>query len=384
MFRIMAANTTDNHFMSEAHRTARRLDVRPWPNPPVGAVVMNDGEIVGSGAHNGPGTPHAEAAALAESGERARGATLYVTLEPCNHKGRTGPCTPAIIESGVARVVVGVRDPNPHVSGGGIEALRAAGLKVDVGVMARGCLELIWPFVVTEAFARPFVVLKTAQTIDGVFAPHRPRKGEPFYLTCDESLDEVHRQRRWCDMVLVGTGTVRDDAPRLDGRRAEMSDWSPRRDPTPACIDTRLDAALAWRDDPVTVFTGAEAPEPAVEELTARGSTVLRCGGADGLVDPADVLRRAHETGHDVIMLEGGPRLAASFLAAGLVDRWLQFTAPTVAGEGVRWPAAFPCEAAHAGFHLTRATRSDSDAYLIWDRLDFLGTRLALTRKRGG
>ena len=378
----MAATTTDNHFMSEAHRTARRLDVRPWPNPPVGAVVVRDGDVVGRGAHAGPGTPHAEAAALAEAGERARGGTLYVTLEPCNHRGQTEPCTRAVVASGVERVVVGVRDPNPNVAGGGVEAMRAAGLKVDVGVMARGCLELIWPFVVTDAFARPFVTLKTAQSIDGVFAPAAARKGEPFYLTCDESLDEVHRQRRWCDMVLVGAGTVRDDAPRLDGRRAFGSEWSPGSDPVPACVDAGLAAALAWRDDPFTVFTTAGAPEDAAAALSARGCEVLRCAGDAGRVDPADLLRRAYEAGYLTIMVEGGPRLAASFLAAGLVDRWLQFTAPTVAGEGVRWPAGFAVQDACAGFHLTRSTRSDRDAYLIWDRRDFLGARQTLARNR--
>ncbi len=378
----MAATTTDNHFMSEAHRTARDIEARPWPNPPVGAVVVCDGEIVGRGAHDGPGTPHAEVMALTQAGDRARGGTLYVTLEPCNHQGRTAPCVPLVIASGVQRVVIGIRDPNPHVAGGGVEILRAAGIKVDIGVMARGCLELIWPFVVTDAFTRPFVVLKTAQSIDGVFAPADARLGEPFYLTCDESLDEVHRQRRWCDMVLVGAGTVRADAPRLDGRRAEGSDWSPRRDPVPACVDTDLTTALAWRNDAVTVFTSSAASENSAAQLTARGTTVLRCDAVDGRVEPASILRRAHQAGHAVIMVEGGPRLASSFLAAGLVDRWLQFTAPTIVGDGVRWPVGFQPGLDHSDFHLTRATRSDRDAYLIWDRLDFLATRLVLTARR--
>lgn len=378
----MAANRPDNKYMSEAHRTARDIASRPWPNPPVGAVVVRDGEIVGRGAHHGPGTPHAEAAALEQAGEAARGGTLYVTLEPCNHRGRTEPCTPRVIESGVARVVIGIRDPNPDVEGGGVELLREAGLTVDIGVMARGCLELVWPFVATEAFKRPFVVLKTAQSADGVFAPAGATDGEPFYLTCDESLDEVHRQRRWCDLVLVGAGTVRADRPRLDGRRAAGSAWCPADDPVPACVDGRLAAAPDWRDDPFTVFTGAAAPDDATDALSDRGCTVIRCADRDGRVDPQDLLDRAHGAGHRVIMLEGGPTLTASFLEAGLVDRWLQFLAPSVRGEGVRWPAGFaPSDGA---LTLTRSTRSDRDAYLIWDRADFLATRLHLSGGAGG
>jgi len=374
----MAATSRDTHFMSEAHRFARKLAARPWPNPPVGAVVVQGGEIVGRGAHCGPGTPHAEAAALDQAGERARGGTLYVTLEPCNHTGRTPPCAARVVRSGVARVVVGVRDPNPGVTGGGVEAIRAAGIRVDIGVLARGCLELIWPFVVTGAFARHFVLLKTAVTLDGCFAPADRPPGEPFYLTCDESLDEVHRQRRWCDLVLVGAGTVRADRPRLDGRRATGSEWSPEQDPQPACVDADLAAAVAWRDDPFTVFTTAAADPARAEALRARGCEVVPCAAREGRVDPADLLARAHAAGHDVIMLEGGPRLAASFLRAGLVDRWLRFEAPMVLGEGRRWPADFRL-AAPAGFHLTRATRSDRDALTLWDRVPFLDQRRRLT-----
>ncbi|MBK7702971.1 MAG: bifunctional diaminohydroxyphosphoribosylaminopyrimidine deaminase/5-amino-6-(5-phosphoribosylamino)uracil reductase RibD [bacterium] len=182
MFRIMAHNRSDTEFMAEAHRVAQRLPRRPWPNPPVGAVVVRDGEIVGRGAHHGPGADHAEIVALRESGDAARGATLYVTLEPCNHQGRTPPCAPRVAGSGVVRVVVGARDPNPQVAGGGLDLLRAAGIDVTLGVLGRGCLELIWPYVVTEAFSRPFVTLKTATTLDGRFAPPGAPAGGPGLL----------------------------------------------------------------------------------------------------------------------------------------------------------------------------------------------------------
>ncbi len=378
----MAANAPDNKYMSEAHRTARAIASRPWPNPPVGAVVVRDGEIVGRGAHHGPGTPHAEVAAIEQAGEAARGATLYVTLEPCNHQGMTPPCAPRVIESGIARVVMGIHDPNSSVEGGGADMLREAGLTVDVGVMARGCLELIWPFVATDAFRRPFVLLKTAQSADGVFAPAGAVQGEPFYLTCDESLDEVHRQRRWCDMVVVGAGTVRADRPRLDGRRAAGSAWCPGDDPVPACVDARLAAAPEWRDDPFTVFTTDAAPGAARAALESRGCSVLTCAGADGRVDPRDLLDQAYAAGHRMIMVEGGPTLAASFLEAGLVDRWLQFLAPSVRGDGVRWPTGFAPR--DVELSLTRSTRSDRDAYLVWDRMDFIATRHALSAGAAG
>jgi len=375
----MAVNSRDTHFMSEAHRFARLVDERPWPNPPVGAVVVHEGEIVGRGAHLGPGTPHAEIVALTEAGDRVQGATLYVSLEPCNHQGNTEPCAPLVARSGVSRVVIGVADPNPHVAGGGIALLRDAGLAVDVGVLARGCLELIWPFVVTEAFSRPFVVLKTAQSLDGCFAPAADLSGRPFYMTCDESLDEVHRLRRWCDMVIVGAGTVRSDAPRLDGRRAEGSGWSPSEDPLPACVDADLSAAVAWRDDTVTVFTTDAADPEAEKQLLGRGSRIIRCDSIAGRVDPRCILERAQAEGAHMILLEGGPRLAASFLEAGLVDRWVQFVAPLVLGDGVRWPPGWKTDPASRDWHLTRSTRCDRDSIMVWDRRDFLATRRLLT-----
>ncbi len=365
--------------MSEAHRFARVLNERPWPNPPVGAVVVRDGEIVGRGAHFGPGTAHAEVVALNEAGDQARDATLYVTLEPCNHQGRTAPCAPAVAASGVSRVVIGVTDPNPTVAGGGMDLLREAGITVDVGILARGCLELIWPFVVTEAFKRPFVILKTAQSLDGCFAPPADPEGRPFYLTCDESLDEVHRIRRWCDLVLVGAGTVRADSPRLDGRRADGSAWSPKADPRVGCVDADLSSAVAWRDDPITVFTAAE-PDPDRESiLVGRGSRVLRCADDDGRIDPHTIIEQAHAEGIHAILVEGGPRLAASFLAANTVDRWVQFVAPVVLGDGRRWPASWQPGLDLSRWHLTRSTRSDRDSIMVWDRTEFLAVRQSLT-----
>jgi diaminohydroxyphosphoribosylaminopyrimidine deaminase / 5-amino-6-(5-phosphoribosylamino)uracil reductase len=373
----MAHNRSDTEFMAEAHRVAQRLPRRTWPNPPVGAVVVRDGAIVGRGAHHGPGSDHAEIVALREAGDDARGATLYVTLEPCNHQGRTPPCAPRVAGSGIARVVVGARDPNPRVAGGGLDLLRAAGIEVALGVLGRGCLELIWPYVVTDAFTRTFVTLKTATTLDGRFAPAGAPAGAPVYFTGGESLRETARLRRWHDAVLVGANTVRCDRPRLDGRRAGPDALCPAADPLPACADGDLAEAAGWRTGPHLVFTSGAADPERERALRAAGADVVRCRDDGGRLDPADLLAQAAARGCWTVLLEGGPALAASFLAAGLVDRWVQFVAPVLAGGGPRW-ADQDLPAAVRDFSLTRAVRSGGDACLTWDRADFSARRAAL------
>jgi len=379
----MAFSVSDTQFMSVAHKAAQRLDDRPWPNPPVGAVVVRDGDVVGLGAHAGPGEAHAEIIALAAAGDRARGATLYVTLEPCNHQGRQPPCAPVVAASGIDRLVVGVRDPNPAVAGGGIAVVRAAGIEVSLGVLGRGCLELIWPFAVTDGFTRPFVVLKTAATLDGRFAPAGGVDGEPIYLTGPAALAEVGRLRRWSDAVLVGEGTVRADRPRLDGRRAPDDPPVPRAEPRPACVDTDLSGVAGWGRDGILAFAGESVDRERVRRLEDAGVQVALCRERGGRVDLPDLMGRARELGLHVLLVEGGPTLAASMLADGLVDRWVQFVAPQVLGEGVGWPVA-PAPEAARGFTLTRALRIGADACMTWDRADFPALRAALTRTRDG
>ncbi len=371
----MAHGRSDTHFMAIAHRLAQAVPCRTWPNPPVGAVVVRDGEIVGRGVHHGPGTPHAERLALQEAGERARGATLYVTLEPCNHQGRTPPCAPLVADCGVARVVVGVRDPNPHVPGGGLELLRNRGIDVTVGVLARGCLELIWPFAATDGFARPFVTLKTATSLDERFAPAAGPDGAPFYLTGEPARREVHRLRRWHDLVLVGGETARRDRPRLDGRLAADADDCPAEDPLPAVVTGATSRVAGWREDRHVVFA------PLTDDSLSASAEVVPCATASDGVDPRDLLRRAADRGWHTILLEAGPRLAAAWLAAGCVDRWLRFTAPVVLGDGPGWPAfAAPQER----FHLTRTVRFGADGCQVWDRRSFAAARDALTRAPEG
>jgi diaminohydroxyphosphoribosylaminopyrimidine deaminase/5-amino-6-(5-phosphoribosylamino)uracil reductase len=355
--------------MTEALRLAAEIPLRPWPNPPVGAVLVRDGRIVGRGAHHGPGADHAEAAALREAGPLARGATLYCTLEPCNHHGRTPPCAPLVVASGVARVVAAIRDPNVRVAGGGLARIREAGVAVTLGVMADEALELVWPFASTRAFARPFVLLKTAVSLDGRFAPTGGRRPavEPVYLTGLAARREVHAFRRWSDAVVVGEETMAADSPRLDGRLAADAGACPSLDPIPAYVDTDLSLGRGW-PRPFWVFAGASRADGQAREAIERlGGTVVPCAERGGHVAPESLVAEFARLGGHCLLVEGGPRLAAAFLAAGLVDRWISYVAPVALGDGVAWPGFKP----RGMFHLTRTVAVGPDARLVFDREPF-------------
>lgn len=374
----------DESFMREALRRAARVPSRPWPNPPVGAlVVQDDGRVVGRGAHHGPGTPHAEAMALDEAGSLARGATLYCTLEPCNHHGRTPPCAPRVAASGIRRLVVGVRDPNPSVAGGGLQVLAAAGITVTLGVAGREALDLVWPFIVTRAFQRPYVLLKTATSLDARFAPSpaSDRTG-PVYLTSLDARHDVHRLRRWADLVLVGSKTILADRPALDGRLVSPEDDCPSADPMPGYVDTDLSVDAAWPGRRHIAFGGRPSAAPSrLDAVRDGGGTAVLCDERDGQIVPASLLDALFDLGVHSVLLEGGPTLASSFLAAGLVDRWISFVAPTVLGAGPTWPPRPPSAGPDAGheFHLTRCDCAGPDARLVFDRLSFGDTLRRLT-----
>lgn len=365
----------DHHFMGEALALAGKVRNRTWPNPPVGAVVVKDGDIVGRGAHEGPGEPHAEPLALASAGEAARGATLYVTLEPCNHEGRTPPCAPAVAASGIVRVVIAVRDPNPTVVGGGSRYLRDRGLEVTCGVRSAEALELIWPFAATDNFTRSYVELKTAHSLDGWFAPPANRRNEtaPVFLTGEAALREVHRRRRQLDLILVGEETVKADAPRLDGRLADGCQDIPAREPTAGYVDTDLSWTGGFRRDHYLVFAGTSArPSANRQRIEADGGEIVFCREAGGRVHPVAVREAAAERDLLTLMVEGGPRLAAAFLAAGCVDRWVRYLAPVVLGDGVGWPAGHNRPTGGGGdYSLTRHEQVGKDVRVIHDRRDF-------------
>lgn len=378
----------DERYLTEALRLAARIPQRPWPNPPVGAVIVKDGAVVGRGAHQGAGSTHAEARALSEAGGRADGATLYCTLEPCNHTGRTPPCAPAVLAAGIKRVVVGVRDPNPEVTGGGLQWLVARGVEVQVGVLAAEALELIWPFVVTDAFNRPFVLLKTATSLDCRFSTDAARldqqDGGPVYLTAEPALRDGHILRRWVDLVLVGEQTVSIDKPRLDGRLVGKDGDCPRADPAVGYVDSDLSYAEGWDQERYFVFCSedsadADATESVRKELAAAGGIIVPCSARDGHVDPTALLDTARQLELHCLMVEGGPRLAAAFLASGLVDRWVQYHAPLVVGSGVQWPDR--SGDAVSTFSLTRAGAVGRDLRLVYDRRSFTATLSHLTRQ---
>jgi diaminohydroxyphosphoribosylaminopyrimidine deaminase / 5-amino-6-(5-phosphoribosylamino)uracil reductase len=371
----MDHQATDLKYMTLALELAGRVRTRPWPNPPVGAVVVRDDVIVGRGSHQGPGTAHAERVALEQAGEQARAATLYVTLEPCNHRGRTEPCVPAVIDAGIKRVVFGTLDPNPHVCGGGLEALQAAGLDVEVGTAQEACRSLIKPFVMTRNFERPFLTLKTAFSRDGYTAPPDASRAaaEPVYLTGPEALDDVHRLRRWHDLVLVGSGTLRADNPRLDARRVGL-DWAvPARDPLPGCIDTHLGECREWKTGEHLILTAQdELQSDTARCLQSRGARLIGCRtNGDGL-DPADILEHLHDAGFLTIFLESGPRLAAAFLTAGLVDSWVQYISPRDLDAGLRWPGAAGVPEPD-GMRLVEESTVGSDRKRVWDRIETTG-----------
>jgi diaminohydroxyphosphoribosylaminopyrimidine deaminase/5-amino-6-(5-phosphoribosylamino)uracil reductase len=281
-----------SHF-ERALELAERGRGKTGDHPLVGAVVVSDGEVVGEGWYEYDGVRHAEVIALEQAGAAARGSTLYVTLEPCSHHGRTPPCADAVVAAGVTRAVVGTRDPNPAVDGRGLERLRAAGIKVELldDLAARRQNEAwrVW-----KSLGRPFVTYKAAVTLDGrVTVPCRR------WVSGEESRRRVHELRAAADAVAVGMGTVRADAPRLDARGVDAA-RQPRR----------------------LAFGGGPLPDGSELEL--------RTGPLE------DELRTLAAEGVRSLLLEGGPTLATAFLAAGLVDKLLLFVAPILAGDGPR------------------------------------------------
>lgn len=322
----------DSLFMRQALRLARRGLGRTSPNPPVGAVVVAAGRVVGRGYHRGAGCPHGEIEALRAAGRRSRGATLYVTLEPCNHHGRTPPCTDAILAAGVRRVVFGARDPNPRVRGGGAMRLRRSGIAVEPDVEADACADLIAAFSSLVTRGRPLVTLKLAASLDGRIAT---RTGASRWITSSRARALVHRLRNEYDAVMVGAGTVLADDPALTCRRRGG------RNPLRVVVDGRLRTPLSAR-----VVSGATARGTVIattirsgrklDVLRGRGVRILILPGRAGEISLAVLLRRLAADGVSSVLIEGGGGLAATAVRARVVDRALFFLAPKlIGGDGV-------------------------------------------------
>ncbi len=307
------------------------------PNPQVGCVLVRAGQIVGEGAHYYDEKDHAEIVALRLAGERAHDATAYVTLEPCSHQGRTGPCADALIASGVRRVVVATVDPNPQVSGRGIARLRAAGIEVALGVLqpeARAINDAFARFIRT---GRPLVTLKAALSADGMLAPPASARTarQPYWLTGPESRAEVQRMRHASDALLTGIGTVLADDPLLTDRSGLPRRRSLLRVVLDSRLRTPLDSQLVCSaQNDVLIFCGAHAGQDRVAALKASGVEVVRTAQQKTLLDLGAVLASLASRQIISVLLECGPQLNGSFLAQKLVDRVVLFHAPSALGEG--------------------------------------------------
>lgn len=301
------------------------------PNPMVGAVVVSSrGQIVGEGWHEGPGTAHAEIVALQRAGAAARGSTLYVTLEPCAHHGRTGPCAPAVADAGVARVVASVQDPNPKVDGRGFGILRERGVTVEVGLLEADGEELIRGFARHARTGRPFVTLKLAASLDGKIAA---RDGSSTWITSAESRADAHRLRAGSGAVMVGAGTAVADRPRLTVRLDGYRGRQPLRVVMDSSGRTPADGPLFDGTAPTLMVTSARAPEPVRSRWAAAGAQVLVGAGERG-ADLGWLLDRLAAEPFSIqdILIEGGSTLAWSAVEAGVVDRIVVYLAPTLIG----------------------------------------------------
>jgi diaminohydroxyphosphoribosylaminopyrimidine deaminase/5-amino-6-(5-phosphoribosylamino)uracil reductase len=330
-------------FMRLALQEATRGLGRTSPNPAVGAVLVKGGLVVARGHHARAGGPHAEIVALRAAGARARGADLYTTLEPCDHQGRTPPCTRAVIEAGVRRVFVGSRDPNPLVDGRGLARLAEAGVPAVDGVLRAECDALNAPWFTFITAHRPFVTLKVAATLDGRIAT---RSGDARWVSGPEARAWVHRLRDRVDAVLVGSGTALADDPRLTTRLPGGGG----RDPLRVVLDTRLELPARLR-----LFRQRSRAPTLVAHASARtrrlGPRVelLRCRRGPRGVDLPDLLAGLAARGVTHLLVEGGGAVAGAFLQAGLVDRLALILAPRVLGQGVSWsPPATPRRMAEA------------------------------------
>ncbi len=326
-------NPYDHLYMRLALQEAGKGQGRTSPNPCVGAVIVRGDTIVGSGYHRRAGTPHAEVNAIAAAGAAARGATMYVTLEPCNHSGRTPPCTRAVLAAGIARVVVGMLDPNPSVAGGGAAFLAAQGIEVEIGVLEEQCRALNRGFIKHSAIGLPWVVMKAGMSLDGKITFQRGRAGQ---LTCEQSRLFTHRLRDTLDAILVGVDTALIDDPLLTTRLPDGAG----RDPLRVILDTTLRLApqaamLRQQSDAATwVFCGTDAPAEREEQLTRAGAVIRRVGrDKRGRLDLAEVLRSLGRADITSVLVEGGATVHGSMLQQGLVDQVYLFVAPFFIGR---------------------------------------------------
>jgi len=370
--RTKGSKAADQRFMQLAFALGRRGQGRTWPNPAVGAVVVKDGVIVGRGWTQAGGRPHAEAVALAHAGDAARGATLYVTLEPCSHVGKSPPCADAVIAAGIKRVVSAIEDPNPEVAGQGHARLRAAGIAVDIGLGAAEAARDHAGHFRRIRDKRPHVMLKLAISTDDKIAAAGHK---PLAISGEAAKARMHLLRAQSDAILVGIGTVKADDPLLTCRLPGMEARSP--------VRVVLDRALrisgtsrlvqSARATPLWLMTSSLAEAAAAMKLGAAGAQVIRVASAappPGL-DLWAVLRALAEKGITRLLVEGGARVASSFVAAGLVDEfWLLRGPDAVGANGVAALDGMPLTSItqSPGFRVRASESLDNDTLTIYER----------------
>ena len=347
-------------FMRRALRLARKGAGRTAPNPAVGAVVVRGGRVVGEGYHHAAGLPHAEIEALRRAGSAARGADLYVTLEPCGHRGRTGPCTGAILAAGIARVAYAMEDPNPAVSGRGARRLRDAGVVVHRGLMEAEARELNRGFCRWVVSGKPFVTLKLAVSLDGQIGG---AAGDSRWITGEAARRRVHRMRSGADAVLVGGETARRDDPLLTARVPGGHD------PLRVILTSRPAGLLARgqvcreQGGEVIVVCPKGVPERDVRAVQDAGGRVLRLPARGGAVRASDFLSALGAEGVTSLLVEGGGRIAGWLAAEGAVDRYVVFVAPLLLGEGIRavsgWASRSPTSGKRLAFTSVRRVGPD-------------------------
>ncbi|MBU1486879.1 bifunctional diaminohydroxyphosphoribosylaminopyrimidine deaminase/5-amino-6-(5-phosphoribosylamino)uracil reductase RibD [bacterium] len=320
-------NKNDEEYLRRCLNLAKRGLGKTSPNPMVGAVVVKEGRVISEGYHRKAGGPHAEVIALGKAGERSRGATLYVNLEPCSHYGRTPPCADRIIEAGVKRVVVGMVDPNPLVKGKGIEGLRQAGLEVSSGILEQESRRLNEAYQKYITTSLPFVILKMGMSLDSkITSPGQIR------ITGEKSRRAVHRLRSHLDAILIGQETVAKDDPQLTTRLVKG------KDPIRVIVDSKAKISLEARvvtqpsSARTIIATTRLAPAKKIKQLKDKGAEILIVKGKDGLVDLKGLLKKLGELEITSLLVEGGAKIAASFLKESLIDKMMLFVCPKIIG----------------------------------------------------
>jgi diaminohydroxyphosphoribosylaminopyrimidine deaminase/5-amino-6-(5-phosphoribosylamino)uracil reductase len=355
--------------MALALSLGRRGQGAVWPNPAVGCVIVRDGRILGRGWTQPGGRPHAETVALAQAGSEARGADVYVTLEPCAHHGATPPCAQALIDAGVARVLVAAGDPDPRVNGKGLAMLRAAGIAVETGLLETQALEDHAGFFARVTLDRPWLTLKLASSFDGRIATGT---GESQWITGPDARRLVHAMRARHDAVMVGGGTARKDDPSLTVR-----DIGVNRQPARVVISRRLDLPLRGKlarsasDIPLLICHGSDVDATLARTWCDLGATLLPVMTKGGQLDPADILRQLAGHGVTRVFCEGGSALAASLIEADLVDQVVGFTAGVMIGaEGLPGVGALGLShlEAAARYRLVETRAIGGDVLHVWRR----------------